>query len=136
MHTVQATVEEGEESEWASMEAAAIAVFSLEIALRLVSCENIFDYFFPKRQGRRRANLMNWIDVVAVIPFYIGIAISNEDAVPGLQVLRVLRLVRVFRLFRVSKTSIAVFGRTMRSSAQPMSMLIFFLVMGLVVFSR
>ena len=50
--------------------------------------------------------------------------------------LRVLRLVRVFRLFRVSRSSIEVFRRTMAASSHPMSMLLFFVAMGVVIFAR
>ena len=56
-------------------------------------------------------------------------------AIPGLAVLRVVRLVRIFRLFKVSKSSATIFLVTMKKSAKPLYMLIFFTSLALTIFS-
>jgi len=101
---------------------------------------------------KRRVSWMHLLDVVAVAPFFLELAIqggappviapgesaSNADQgsdARGLQLLRILRLFRVFRLYRLSAASFGVFSRTLRSSAQALGMLIFFVLLGLVIFS-
>ena len=64
-------------------------------------------------------------DIVAILPFYIELALMNVD-IPGFGIFRVVRLVRVFRLLKMSKSSISIFIQTMRRSAKPLFMLIFF----------
>ena len=59
---------------------------------------------------------MNWIDFVAIIPFYIDIAARGSN-IPGLSVLRVLRLARVFRCSRFPKNSVSLLAQTMMESA-------------------
>lgn len=76
---------------WFAMEAVAIAVFTFEIALRLASCKSILQYFFPlvpgadPSQQTRSVNLMNWVDIVSVVPFYVELGFQRKSSVPGLQ---------------------------------------------------
>lgn len=50
-------------------------------------------------------------------------------------ILRVVRLVRVFRLFKVSKGALVIFLVTMKKSAKPLYMLIFFTALAVIIFS-
>jgi voltage-gated potassium channel len=85
------------------IEIISVAVFTVEYGLRLWSCTAS-----PRFQGALRGRLiqatrpMALIDLAAIAPFYL------EVAVPGaldLRFLRVLRLMRLFRLFRVGPVS-------------------------------
>mmetsp|Transcript_5774 Transcript_5774/g.6637 ORF Transcript_5774/g.6637 Transcript_5774/m.6637 type:complete len:518 (-) Transcript_5774:12-1565(-) len=112
-------------SSWYIMEAVCISIFTFEFILRIISCPSIPAYF---------NDLMNCIDVIAILPFYMEAVLTSVE-IPGLAVFRVVRLVRVFRLFKVSRGSIAVFASTMRKSAKPLYMLVFFTSIAMIVFS-
>ena len=48
---------------------------------------------------------MSWIDIIAVVPYFITIAVSDGD-VSSFGFIRIVRLFRVFRLFlSISKQS-------------------------------
>ena len=116
---------------WFVSEAFCIACFTLELLARL--------YAAPNRAAFAKQP-MNWVDVVAILPFYVDLiaeaATSGEAGeVPGLAVIRVLRLARVFRLLRMSRGSVDLFAETMRNSMKALNMLLLLIVIGLVVFS-
>ena len=116
---------------WFVSEAFCIACFTLELLARLYACPN--RAAFAKQP-------MNWVDVVAILPFYVDLiaeaATSGEAReVPGMAVIRVLRLARVFRLLRMSRGSVDLFAETMRNSVKALNMLFLLIVIGLVVFS-
>jgi len=98
------------------MEAVCISAFTAEFVARLWATPDLKTYFYDR---------MNVVDVVAIVPFYLELALRNVD-IPGLSVFRVFRLVRVFRLFKASRGSLTIFGETMTRSAKPLYMLIFF----------
>ena len=79
-------------------------------------------------------NLMNWIDFIAILPFYVDL-FMGEAPIPGLSILRLLRLARVLRLFKVMKTFMSVLSGTVSSSSTPLVMLTFFLSITTVVYS-
>ena len=110
---------------WYIMEASSIACFTTEFALRAFTCPNFVEF---------TKNILNYIDFLAIAPFYIELALESVE-VPGLSVLRVVRLVRVFRLFKVSRGSITIFAHTMIRSAKPLYMLIFFTSLATILFS-
>jgi len=110
---------------WYLMEATCIGIFTIEFFLRLASTPSLRTYF---------NDTMNQIDVVAIMPFYLEAILANVQ-IPGLAVFRVVRLVRVFRLFKVSRGSIIVFANTMRKSAKPLYMLVFFTTIAMIIFS-
>ena len=69
---------------------------------------------------------MNWIDLVAVLPFYIALGIrlasqqsdTSTSAYAGLQLLRMLRFARVLKFYRICKSvkSVRVLASTMKES--------------------
>lgn len=85
------------------------------------------------------------IDLVAIMPYFITVCTSmwaDEDqassqAGMSLAILRVIRLVRVFRIFKLSRHSkgLQILGRTLRASMRELGLLIFFLCIGILLFS-
>jgi hypothetical protein len=69
---------------------------------------------------------MNWIDLIAVVPFYISLVLRlsgaendvNSESYVAIRLLRILRLARVFKFFRVFKNvkSLRVLATTVRQS--------------------
>merc|ERR1719402_941001 len=99
---------------------------------------------------------MNMIDLVAIIPYFITLATivaekeeeiapkppvmphqNNQNQAMSLAILRVIRLVRVFRLFKLSRHSkgLQILGRTLKASMRELGLLMFFLFIGVVLFS-
>merc|ERR1712142_628587 len=99
---------------------------------------------------------MNMIDLVAIIPYFITLATivaeKEEEIAPkppvmpnqnsqnqamSLAILRVIRLVRVFRIFKLSRHSkgLQILGQTLKASMRELGLLIFFLFIGVILFS-
>lgn len=112
---------------WFVIEILCISWFTLEYIVRLLSS--------PQKLVFIRT-FLNIIDLVAILPYYITLPM-NEARVTSLAVLRVIRLVRVFRIFKLSRHSkgLQVLGYTLRSSSRELAMLIFFLLIGVVLFA-
>jgi len=110
-----------------------VGFFTIELFLRILTTPSLFNFV---------KDLMNWIDVIAVIPFYITIAISlsghqndvNSNTYVGLRLLRILRLARVFKFCRVFKNvkSLRVLATTIRQSL--LDFLIMILILTLLAF--
>ncbi|CAG0882998.1 unnamed protein product [Cyprideis torosa] len=134
------------------VETLCIIWFSFELIVRFLACPN--KYHFLK-------DIMNIIDLIAIIPYFITLAtvVAEQEAIkrgeditpipgpPGhegganqamsLAILRVIRLVRVFRIFKLSRHSkgLQILGRTLKASMRELGLLIFFLFIGVVLFS-
>lgn len=116
------------------VETLCICWFSLELLVRLIACPSKAAFF---------KNVMNIIDFVAILPYFV--ALGTELAWQGgmgqqamsLAILRVIRLVRVFRIFKLSRHSkgLQILGQTLRASMRELGLLIFFLFIGVVLFS-
>nr|XP_043879602.1 potassium voltage-gated channel subfamily A member 2 [Solea senegalensis]XP_043879603.1 potassium voltage-gated channel subfamily A member 2 [Solea senegalensis]XP_043879604.1 potassium voltage-gated channel subfamily A member 2 [Solea senegalensis] len=119
------------------LETLCIIWFSFEFLVRFFACPSKAGFF---------VNLMNIIDIVAIIPYFITLgtelAESPEDGQAGQQamslaILRVIRLVRVFRIFKLSRHSkgLQILGQTLKASMRELGLLIFFLFIGVILFS-
>ena len=113
---------------FSDMELCCVAWFTLEYLLRLFTS--------PSKTKFLRSPL-NMIDFFAILPYFIGLWINADGNATPLSVLRVVRLVRVFRIFKLSRHSMSlqILGNTLRASVRELVMLIFFLSMGVLVFS-
>ena len=109
------------------LESVCVAWFTLEFFLRLVFCPN--KLAFAKQP-------MNWIDLGAVLPFYLELFLTGSN-IKTIVVLRVVRLIRVFRIFKLSRHSygLQILGHTLKSSFSELFLLAFFLSIGVVIFS-
>lgn len=112
---------------WFSLESACIVWFTFEYFMRLISS--------PQKLVFVRS-FLNLIDIVAIMPYYITLPMQDSKA-SSLGVLRVIRLVRVFRIFKLSRHSrgLQILGHTLRASLRELGLLIFFLLIGVILFS-
>ena len=90
---------------------------------------------------------MNIIDIIAIAPYFISLATDNDtysknnseknSKEMSLAILRVIRLVRVFRIFKLSRHSkgLQILGQTLKASMRELGLLMFFLFIGVVLFS-
>ncbi len=81
-----------------------VIVFSIEYLIRVWACTAIEKYRHPV-WGRLKymMSIEAIIDLLAIIPFYLPIVLSNADG----RMIRILRLLRLFRLFKLGRYSMA-----------------------------
>ncbi|XP_008046680.2 potassium voltage-gated channel subfamily A member 1 [Carlito syrichta] len=118
------------------VETLCIIWFSFELVVRFFACPSKADFF---------RNIMNFIDIVAIIPYFItlGTEVAEQEGnqkgeqATSLAILRVIRLVRVFRIFKLSRHSkgLQILGQTLKASMRELGLLIFFLFIGVILFS-
>jgi len=108
------------------VDTACVMIFTVEYLLRL--------YAAPNRCNFMRS-IMSIIDVVAILPYYIGLAITENDDVSGAFV--TLRVFRVFRIFKFSRHSqgLRILGYTLQSCASELGFLLFSISMAIIIFS-
>uniref|UniRef100_A0A8C4S3I3 Potassium voltage-gated channel subfamily A member 10 n=1 Tax=Erpetoichthys calabaricus TaxID=27687 RepID=A0A8C4S3I3_ERPCA len=117
------------------IETACIVWFFFELSVRFFVCPSKQEFF---------RNIMNIIDVVSIIPYFVTL-ITELVATPepssgqtmSLAILRIIRLVRVFRIFKLSRHSkgLQILGQTLKASMRELGLLIFFLFIGVILFS-
>ncbi|OQV13742.1 Potassium voltage-gated channel protein Shaker [Hypsibius exemplaris] len=120
------------------IETACVIWFCFELFVRFASCPRKRAFFLT---------IMNIIDLMAIVPYFVTLGTTfaqegNPEQKPqnqamSLAILRVIRLVRVFRIFKLSRHSkgLQILGRTLRASMRELGLLIFFLLIGVVLFS-
>ena len=108
------------------VETTCVVWFTIEFTMRFVSCPNKVEFI---------RNIMNWIDLCAIMPYFVVLGLSQH--VKTIVILRVVRLIRVFRIFKLSRHSygLQILGYTLRSSCRELFLLVFFLSIGVVIFS-
>ena len=108
-------------------EAVFVAWFTFEYLIRLLTAPE--KCVFLK-------NYLNIIDIISILPFYITAALNRTNGF-GLENFRVIRLVRVFRIFKLSRHSkgLQILGFTLQASMRELGLMIFFLAMGVILFS-
>ncbi|XP_018611516.1 voltage-gated potassium channel KCNC2 isoform X2 [Scleropages formosus] len=85
-------------------------------------------------------SVLNIIDFVAILPFYLEVGLSgmsSKAAKDVLGFLRVVRFVRILRIFKLTRHFIGlrVLGHTLRASANEFLLLIIFLALGVLIFA-
>ncbi|CAL8325761.1 unnamed protein product [Merluccius merluccius] len=118
------------------IETACIVWFFFELCVRFLVCPSKREFFH---------NLMNIIDIVSIIPYFVTliteVVSTQQEHASGqnmsLAILRIIRLVRVFRIFKLSRHSkgLQILGQTLKASMRELGLLIFFLFIGVILFS-
>ena len=98
-------------------------LFSLEYILRIIIVKNSFSYI---------KSFYGIIDLLAILPTYLGIFIVGTQ---GLIVIRALRLLRVFRIFKLTRYTAA--GKTilaaLRNSLTKIGVFLFGILMVIII---
>lgn len=104
---------------------AVIIWFTVEYVARVIICPNKLQFF---------TNLLNTIDLLSILPYYISIAITSGNST--LSILRVVRVIRVLRVFKLSRHSrgLQILGNTLKASINELMMLAFFLFVVILIF--
>ncbi|XP_032833988.2 potassium voltage-gated channel subfamily A member 1-like [Petromyzon marinus] len=116
------------------IETICIVWFSFEFTVRFLASPSKPAFF---------KDIMNIIDIVAIVPYFITLGTElaeqqgNGQQTMSLAIFRVVRLVRVFRIFKLSRHSkgLQILGQTLSASMRELGLLIFFLFIGVILFS-
>uniref|UniRef100_A0A0M3IHS1 BTB domain-containing protein n=2 Tax=Ascaris TaxID=6251 RepID=A0A0M3IHS1_ASCLU len=108
------------------LDTACVIIFTVEYLARLFAA--------PDRCKFLRS-IMSVIDVVAILPYYVGLGLTNNKDVSGAFV--TLRVFRVFRIFKFSRHSqgLRILGYTLKSCASELGFLVFSLAMAIIIFA-
>ncbi|EDO38237.1 predicted protein, partial [Nematostella vectensis] len=95
--------------------------FSFELFMRLISCPSKLHFC---------RGIMNWIDFVAIIPFYVNIFYPNP-------IVRMFLVIRIMRLFRFIKLSygLQIMIQTLKASSHELVLLLLMVLIPMVMFS-
>ncbi|XP_075709989.1 A-type voltage-gated potassium channel KCND3 isoform X2 [Rhinoderma darwinii] len=113
-----------------------VAFFCLDTACVMIfTVEYLLRFFAAPSRYRFMRSVMSIIDVVAIMPYYIGLVMSNNEDVSGAFV--TLRVFRVFRIFKFSRHSqgLRILGYTLKSCASELGFLLFSLTMAIIIFA-
>ena len=124
------------------LDTACVMIFTVEYFLRLYAAPDrsldtpaikLYYYFLPRWKFMR--SVMSVIDFVAIMPYYIGLTMSDDNEVSGAFV--TLRVFRVFRIFKFSRHSqgLRILGYTLQSCASELGFLVFSLAMAIIIFA-
>ncbi|XP_041692755.1 potassium voltage-gated channel subfamily D member 2-like isoform X2 [Coregonus clupeaformis] len=108
------------------LDTACVMIFTIEYLLRLIAAPSRYNFM---------KSVMSIIDVVAIMPYYIGLVMTDNDQVSGAFV--TLRVFRVFRIFKFSRHSagLRILGYTLKSCASELGFLLFSLTMAIIIFA-
>ncbi|XP_074554335.1 A-type voltage-gated potassium channel KCND2-like isoform X2 [Halichoeres trimaculatus] len=108
------------------LDTACVMIFTVEYLLRLLAAPSRWKFV---------KSVMSVIDVVAIMPYYIGLVMTDNEDVSGAFV--TLRVFRVFRIFKFSRHSagLRILGYTLKSCASELGFLLFSLTMAIIIFA-
>ncbi|XP_063244262.1 potassium voltage-gated channel protein Shaw-like [Bacillus rossius redtenbacheri] len=112
------------------VELACNAWFTFELAVRSVVSPNIVQFV---------KSPVNVIDFVATLSFYTDILLQSSVAhrIDKADILEFFSIIRILRLFKLTRHSpgLKILIHTFKASAKELTLLVFFLVLGIVVFA-
>ncbi|XP_045869862.1 potassium voltage-gated channel subfamily C member 2 isoform X4 [Meles meles] len=113
------------------VEGVCVVWFTFEFLVRIIFSPNKLEFI---------KNLLNIIDFVAILPFYLEVGLSglsSKAAKDVLGFLRVVRFVRILRIFKLTRhfVGLRVLGHTLRASTNEFLLLIIFLALGVLIFA-
>ena len=105
-----------------------------DLAVKSLKMDRSHRYSGVYKVWKYASKVLNIIDLVAILPFYIELIVGSGNA--SLSVVRVLRLARVFRIFKMGKGSqgVQMLGKTMKESFPALGLLFFFIILGVILF--
>ncbi len=106
------------------IETICIIWFSMELLLRFFSSPN--KSVFVRHVG-------NIIDLLSILPYFMQVSETSEK----FSILRIIRLVRVFRIFKLARhfKGLQILAHTLRSSLNELMLLVFFIIIGVILFA-
>lgn len=105
------------------------AWFTFEFFMRFIAC--------PSRLSFVKSSV-NIIDYVATMSFYIDLILTNfASHFENADILEFFSIIRIMRLFKLTRHSsgLKILMQTFRASAKELTLLVFFLVLGIVIFA-
>jgi len=105
------------------------AWFSLELIIRFISSPDMFDFV---------RSSVNIIDFIATLSFYIDLVLAYlASHLENADVLEFFSIIRILRLFKLTRHSsgLKILLQTFRASAKELMLLVFFLVLGIIIFA-
>jgi len=93
--------------------------------MRFLTCPSQLQYF---------KNAVNIIDIVATLSFYVDMIFSMMDTKADLEFFSIIRITRLFKLTQHS-SGLKILMHTFRASAKELMLLVFFLILGVVIFA-
>ncbi|AWP00958.1 putative potassium voltage-gated channel subfamily C member 2-like, partial [Scophthalmus maximus] len=113
------------------VEGVCVLWFTIEFLVRVTFCPVKLEFI---------KSLLNIIDFVAILPFYLEVGLSglsSKAAKDVLGFLRVVRFVRILRIFKLTRhfVGLRVLGHTLRASTNEFLLLIIFLALGVLIFA-
>jgi hypothetical protein len=109
---------------WWVLEAVFMSVFSVEILARFLA--------FPGTNGEYWDDIMNVIDVISVMPFYVMLMFQQEMV--DTRIFRIIRLVRIFKFGRYYEPLLLITS-TFSRSIFSLCLCVFFMVVGIIFFA-
>ncbi|XP_065357685.1 potassium voltage-gated channel protein Shaw isoform X4 [Calliphora vicina] len=105
------------------------AWFTFEILVRFISSPNKCDFI---------KSSVNIIDYIATLSFYIDLVLQRfASHLENADILEFFSIIRIMRLFKLTRHSsgLKILIQTFRASAKELTLLVFFLVLGIVIFA-
>ncbi|XP_055685629.1 potassium voltage-gated channel protein Shaw [Lutzomyia longipalpis] len=105
------------------------AWFTLEILVRFISSPNKCNFI---------KSSVNIIDYIATLSFYIDLVLQKfASHLENADILEFFSIIRIMRLFKLTRHSsgLKILIQTFRASAKELTLLVFFLVLGIVIFA-
>ena len=121
------------------LQPASFGLFVVEsICFGLFTLEYLLRFIASPRKCKFMLDILNWLDLIAIIPFYVGLAFSTSVLpVPSFACLRVFHLSKFFRVFNQKKLyyGARVMGLTIKTSLSDLATLMFLVLVATVLFS-
>ena len=117
---------------FALLEAIYMSWFTFEFLIRLISCPSKVKFI---------KSPMNVIDLLAILPYYVSIALVNSTSVGQLtevrRIAQFFRIMRILRIFKLARHSIGLqsLGFTIRNSYKELGLLMLFMTISVLIFA-